>query len=65
MINDQWTMINEQWLMINEQKTSLKFVKFILFSFFCGEKLLEYKKHVIRKKEATFQTQREKINKWV
>ena len=49
----------------NEQKTSLKFVKFILFSFFCREKLLEYKKHVIRKEEATFQTQREKINKWV
>jgi hypothetical protein len=24
---------------------------------------LEYKKHVIRKEEATFQTQREKINK--
>jgi hypothetical protein len=47
----------------NEQKTSLKFVKFILFSFFCGEKLLEYKKHAIRKEEATSQTQRGKINK--
>ena len=56
-------LVNEQmrkWA--NEQKTSLKFVKFILF---CGEKLLEYKKYVIRKEEATFQTQREKINKWV
>ena len=49
----------------NEQKTFLKFVKLILFSFFCREKLLEYKKYVIRKEEATFQTQREKINKWV
>ena len=59
-------LVNEQMRKLaNEQKTSLKFVKFILFSFFCGEKLLEYKKHVIRKKEATFQTQREKINKWV
>ena len=57
-------LVNEQMIKLaNEQKTSLKFVKFILFSFFCGEKLLEYKKHVIRKEDATFQTQREKINK--
>ena len=56
-------LVNEQ--MRKWAENFFKVCKIHFIFFLLREKLLEYKKHVIRKEEATFQTQREKINKWV